>query len=1319
MVPAVCPKAGVTGFRQGCRSRCQVGLKHRRRRQFDDEFAMNGWNRAASAGQCKVHALTTVALAALMFAATFVPATSLAQEMAAEAQWIWTPAHKKDSAPERTDCHFRKSFTLKDPEAAQLAIAADDQYELFLNGKRIGSGESTRKLDEYDISKNLVRGTNVVAVRVTNKTTGSAALVVRLTVKEKGAGWKSFSTDESWKTQLRPFPLWNSALYSDRAWEAAVSYGPLGGTAPWDRREEAPVAAEVHRNERFDISPEFEVQQILTGDQCGSLIACTFNEFGNLLVSREGGPLLMVFDSDGDKQFDKVRTYCDKVKSCQGLLALNGEVFVTGDGPDGPALYRCADRDRDGLLEEVTTVVKLPTENPEHGGHGIVLGPDGLIYVMVGNHVQLPAGTDTGSPHRDFYEGDLVGPKYEDPTGHAVGVKSPGGVIIRTDPAGSGVQIVAGGFRNPYDLCFNREGEMFVHDADMESDEGLPWYRPTRLTHVLPGGEYGWRSGWSKWPEYYIDALPATLDTGKGSPTGIVTYNHHMFPIRYHGAVFTADWSQGKIIALKMKHNGASYQATPEVFLQGNPLNVTDLDVGPDGWLYFVTGGRGTAGGVYRVMWRGQVPEQISNVGTGLTAVVRQPQIGSAWARQNIAALKKQLGPEWNASLIGVAQSAANPANYRLQALDLMQLYGPEPTPELLLQLSNEQNEVVRSKAAQLMGLHPSEEGHVRLIEMLDDSDRFVRRSACEALSRGDQAPPVDKLLKMLASDDRYESWSARRLLERMPVAAWKKKIFEAPGHRLLVQGGLALMIAHPSKEHAVEVVQHVQKHMQTFVSDGDFIDLLRLSQVAIHRGEVPADEVIGFRALLAEEFPSGEPTMNRELVRLLVGLQDTSVTPRYLEYLKSGVTDADKLHVAMHLRFIETGWSPEQRLELLKFYETANAKKGGGSYARYIINATRDFAKTMTENEARLVLAQGTEMPNSALGALYTLPEQLDETTLQSLIDLDGKLADRQGDAFQRLKVGIVAVLSRSADEASYAYLRKVWERDPDRRQAIAVGLSQKPEGDNWPYLVRSLPALEPNAAREVLGKLATVPQAPEEVDPYRHVILLGLKMREKGSGPAIELLQFWTGEELSKDEEPAVQMAAWQKWFSEKYPDQPEAAIPAPADAKYTFDAIYAYLNGEENEKASATRGAEVFVKAQCAKCHRFGDKGESMGPDLTMLSSRFTKREILESIYYPSMIISSQYAGKTILTTDGKTFNGIVAPGASGETVVLTDKGDRITFPAATIDEIKASKVSAMPAGLLETLTPEEIADLMAYLQRNNKAGIARRPLEKLDR
>ena len=61
----------------------------------------------------------------------------------------------------------------------------------------------------------------------------------------------------------------------------------------------------------------------------------SFNEFGHILASKEGGGLLLIYDANGDKIPERVRTYCDKVKNIQGILALNGEVFVTGDGPDG------------------------------------------------------------------------------------------------------------------------------------------------------------------------------------------------------------------------------------------------------------------------------------------------------------------------------------------------------------------------------------------------------------------------------------------------------------------------------------------------------------------------------------------------------------------------------------------------------------------------------------------------------------------------------------------------------------------------------------------------------------------------------------------------------------------------------------------------------------------------------------------------------------------------------------------------------------------------------------------------------------------------
>src|SRR5690606_27039754 len=136
-------------------------------------------------------------------------------------------------------------------------------------------------------------------------------------------------------------------------------------------------------------------------------------------------------------------------------------------------------------------------------------------------------------PYRNFYEGDLI-PRFEDPGGHAAGVKAPGGTVLRVDHEGRILERVAGGLRDAYDLAFNREGDLFTFDSDMESDEGAAWYRPTRLYHVTPGGEYGWRSGWAKWPSHFVDVLPPTAEFGRGSPTGAVFYNHFMFPAAYH-----------------------------------------------------------------------------------------------------------------------------------------------------------------------------------------------------------------------------------------------------------------------------------------------------------------------------------------------------------------------------------------------------------------------------------------------------------------------------------------------------------------------------------------------------------------------------------------------------------------------------------------------------------------------------------------------------------------------------------------------------------------------------------------------------------------
>ncbi len=144
-------------------------------------------------------------------------------------------------------------------------------------------------------------------------------------------------------------------------------------------------------------------------------------------------------------------------------------------------------------------------------------------------------------------------------------------------------------------------------------------------------------------------------------------------------------------------------------------------------------------------------------------------------------------------------------------------------------------------------------------------------------------------------------------------------------------------------------------------------------------------------------------------------------------------------------------------------------------------------------------------------------------------------------------------------------------------------------------------------------------------------------------------------------------------------------------------------------------ASRGAAIFEKAQCVKCHRFGTRGDTVGPDLTNVSKRFQTKEILESILFPSQVISDQYGSQTIITADGRSLSGMVAPGGNGTLVVLQANGEKLTIAEEDIEQRVRNKTSAMPDGLLNELTLDEIADLFGYLFSPPRKNVVRRPTQ----
>lgn len=1222
--------------------------------------------------------------------------------------WIWSSAQENEIPVGA--CYFRKTFDVALPETADIQITADDAYELFVNGRSVGTGEKWQKLDSFDITKYLVKGRNCVAVKVNNAASPDAGLVAQVFIKEQGSTHVAYQSGNDWKTSLKELPQWNKAACDDRQWLAARVIGEFGKTKPWF--DEVQLAGGGMAS-RFKTLPEFSVEQVLSGEQTGSVIALAFNEFGEILASREGGPLLLIKDADHNGKPETTTVYCDQVQSCQGILPLNGQVLVIGGGPNGAGLYRLGDEDGDGKAEKVESLLKFKGEMGEHGPHAITLGPDGLIYISVGNHTSAERAADPTSPYRNYYEGDLFLPKYEDPRGHGVGIKAPGGHVLRTDADGSFLEMYAGGLRNAYDLTFNSRGDLLTYDSDMEWDVGTPWYRPTRVLHVLGGGEFGWRSGWSVWPDYHFDSLPAVAETGRGSPTGMTVYNHVMYPRRYHDAVFLGDWARGRIVCLRLKPHQGSYQIEGETFVEGRPLNITDVAVGPDGWLYFCTGGRATDGGVYRVVWSGKVPPAMTDVGTGLEAALRQPQFDSAFARQRCAIIRQQLGAKWDQDLPKIAANPATKLEFRIRALDLMQLLGPFPTPALLAKLANDPSEQLRVKAAYLLGIHADETTSVRLQRLLRDTDPHVQRTACEALVRANLTVPVKDLLPLLNSPSPQVAWAATRVLETLPQDQWRDTLLRHATPRVYLQGALALLRVDGTKDNCRAVLERNLVLLQGFLNDPDFLALLRLSEVALARGPLTSEDLPGLRIKLTDEYPTKDVRMNRELVRLLAYLREPRATELFLEQLRGTAANEEKLHIALHARYL-TDWTTAQKLELLGYFESARALEGGHSYAGYIENVSRDFFLSLTEAERALVLNEGTKWPSSALSVLAKLPAKLLPATRDQIIVLDRRLPGVAGEAAKKLGVGIVAVLGRAGDAESLAYLREAYQRDPLRRGYVAMALAQQPDGDNWPILVQSLSVVEGIFAQEVLTRLATVDRKPTQPEPIRQAILRGLKLGDAGGRPAVNLLEKWAGQKQGKSGDAVMTtLALWQKWFVANYPNEPEPTLPVDdLQAKWTYDELLTFLSGTEAAKADPERGAAIFAKAQCANCHRYGDVGEGLGPDLSAVSRRFHKKEVLEAILSPSQVISDQYAGKTAQLTDGRTITGLAVPQADGSLVMLTNTGQKVAVSKAELDTLTPSKHSVMPEGLLNTLTLEEIAELFAYLQQPPRSNLSSR-------
>jgi len=1249
--------------------------------------------------------------ALLLGAVACLSAQAVAQEGAVP-HWIWHPAPDGAKRFPAETRYFRKVFTIKEPSRLALDVTADNQFALYLDGKLIAEGNEWRAPVRAEVD--IATGPHVLAASASNEAPGAAGFLLGGGVLPLGQG-APIHTRTNWKSSdsVPAGDAWKTLAFDDSGWAAPVDLGELG-VGPWGNL----ALGLSDPAERLRTPEGFKVESVASPMVSGSAVAFTFDPNGAPCLSIERGPIVRLYDDDGDGRYDRRETITPQMSNCQGLYFHKDALYAVGVGPEKDGLYRLTDTDGDGVFETAELIRGVADRGMgEHGPHAVALGPDGRLYYNNGNHSHLKPPIDPASPVNIDYEGELL-PHFNDSRGHAAGIMAPGGEILRSDDAGKSWSRFVAGFRNEYDFAFNSEGELFTFDSDMEWDIGLPWYRPVRVNHCPPGAEFGWRNGSGKWPAYYFDSLPAVLDLGRGSPTGVTFYLGDQFPEEYRDQFLICDWSQGRILAVKLERAGASYRAKATELVSGQPLNCTDIEVGPDGCVYFTIGGRGTQGGFFRIKsTREAGPAKAPD--DFLVAALDIPSPLSSFSQRKLHQFREANPDAWGRRLEETARDASgkSSARRRVRALEVLSQVGPAPTEELLVALAADPVTEVRSRAVGLLAYHKTDAARTALVAALRDHDPFVKRRACESLMQQPaETIPVPSLLPLLAEPDRFIRFAARKAIEHAGPDRFRDALLSVDAPRAKLEAMLALVRASQLDEAAQNKLFDRQLVLLRETLDADLqLDLLRLVQLTYLLGPQKNEAAVSkdFRPRMLAMFSESVDTpVNRELARLLAFLDEPKAPAAILAH-QAALADNRPAQIldAYCLRAITQGWDGASKERYWAWFETACRWDGGFSYLGYLDMMLHEFLPRLGDEERAAMLAKGDVYPFPTRVLVRELDLDGNPEVVGQLASLYERLSGGESNSPRAgdLKATIVERLGRSPSEKAREALRSLYAADPGNRAGFVRALAEHPSAVDLPIFAAGLESTDANMLGVALHALSAIDAAPEGPEPFVNLIRLAHRAPRPLVDPIRKLAARWFGTPGAKNYKDEI--ASWEEVYKSRYPDGP----PLVAEVETTtrnYDLaqlVKNVLQAEVMKSASPARGTEVLAKIRCLDCHKFGDKGQGLGPDLTTVNSRFQPADILDSIVSPSKVISDQYKPITVAVDDGRIFGGMPVVTDGPNLVLLLSDGAKVTIPKDTIEEQQPSTISVMPEGLLNALDYQEIADLIALFESMPRVAV----------
>lgn len=869
-------------------------------------------------------------------------------------KWIWGPDNGQD---------YELSITFEAAVGSQAILVAscDNVGTVLLNGKQVATSNEWQQPIMANVSKRIVAGKNTLVAKVANQG-GVAAFVLKLAVKDPAGKISYVISDTNWTGTSKDGPV--------KQLEVRGNYGD----GPWGDPFASAAAPNGIPRGTFQTLPGFEVQKLFTvpKDELGSWVCITFDDKGRLLASDQGNKgicriTLPSVSASGEagaaSQTTVSKTAASKTivehldfsnceykpSGAQGMLWAFDSLYFSCNGGPGSGLYRARDTNGDDQFDECIRLKQFKGGG-EHGPHSLRLSPDGKrIFVIAGNHTDPPFQPGEEVDNKNYssrvptnWGEDLLLPRMWDANGHARGKLAPGGWIASTDADGKTWDIWSIGFRNPYDMAFNADGELFAYDADMEWDVGLPWYRPTRVVHATSGSEFGWRSGSGKWPDYYIDSLPAMIDIGPGSPVGVdfgygqpleadsvaaknasntvptsldgYVYAPLKFPAKYQKALYICDWTFGTMYAIHTEPSGSTYRATKEEFVSRSPLPLTDCAAGPDGAMYFTIGGRGTQSELYRVVYAGDTEGTLDSVSDAQFVRTRKTRKTIESRHGRVELFRGQ-----NAIMLNSQIGSVQPLHYADPFIRYAALLADPSASDILTKTT------------------------------LGDSDNH---SAVGFLKQYSSPEDTQQLLSVRPSGLALQNFTGAQFLEA-----------------LIKKGGLTSSFSSSNSKTVLGASRVLSLGFARFGPPS----------------EAAAKKIV---ARIERRFPHTDARVNREFCQLLVYLKSPTVVAKTIElmnqppqaddqdmadllarnagYARSikaslkNPPDKQQIWYAYCLRVAETGWDPESRADFYRWFGRAKQWSGGNSYRKYLQNMEDEAWAKTSFNDRVLVEAAG-----------------------------------------------------------------------------------------------------------------------------------------------------------------------------------------------------------------------------------------------------------------------------------------------------------------------------------------------------------------------